>query len=97
MESTPIFNLLNFNTIDKYEIEKRLADKADKWQFHNLETENHNLRSKVDDLQGNIVSLKSEIEGLKQSVRVLIEVLIENGVYIDETTVTRLENLKQYV
>ena len=42
-----------------YEIERKLGEKVDKWEFHGLQTENRELKSHVNELERKIGQLES--------------------------------------
>lgn len=42
-----------------YEIERKLNDKADKWELHNVQNENRELKSHINELERKIGSLES--------------------------------------
>lgn len=45
--------------MNTYEIERKLGDKADKWELHSLQTENRELKSHVHELERKIGELQS--------------------------------------
>lgn len=45
--------------MNTYEIERKLWDKVDKWELHNLQTENRELRSYVNELDKKIIYLEN--------------------------------------
>ena len=45
--------------MNTYEIERKLSDKADKWELHSLQTENRELKSHVNELERKIGELQS--------------------------------------
>jgi len=42
-----------------YEIERKLGDKADKWEMHSLKTENRELRNSMNELERKITHLEN--------------------------------------
>lgn len=42
-----------------HELERKLGEKADKWELHNLQTENRGLRSHINELERKIMHLES--------------------------------------
>lgn len=42
-----------------YEIERKLVEKVDKWEFHGLQTENRELKNRVNELERKIRELQS--------------------------------------
>jgi len=45
--------------MDKYEIERKLNEKPDKWELHNLQNENRDLKNHVNELERKIGNLES--------------------------------------
>jgi hypothetical protein len=45
--------------MNTYEIERKLGDKVEKWEFHSLQTENRELKSHVNELERKIGQLES--------------------------------------
>lgn len=44
--------------MNTYEIERKLGDKADKWELHSLQTENRELKSHVNELERKIGNIE---------------------------------------
>lgn len=59
----PIHNVSNQQlkneNIMNYEIERKLNEKVDKWEFHGLQTENRELKSRMNELKREIGELQS--------------------------------------
>lgn len=51
--------VLKTEIMNTYEIERKLGDKADKWELHSLQTENRELKSHVNELERKIGELQS--------------------------------------
>lgn len=45
--------------MNKYEIENKLNNKADKWELHSLQTENQELKNRVHELERKVGELQS--------------------------------------
>jgi ribosomal protein L29 len=61
-----------------YEVERKLNDKVDKWEFHALQTENGNLKHEISDLRHQIAQIKGENSNRYYAIDRLISLLAEN-------------------
>lgn len=61
-----------------YEIERKLGDKADKWELHNLQTENRELKSHVNELERKIGYLESINSNRYYALEMLFNMMAEN-------------------
>ena len=69
--------------MDKYEIERKLADKADKWELHNLQTKNRELEYQINDLNKKIGHLESVQTNRYYTLEKLFNLLAEHPQFSD--------------
>lgn len=61
-----------------FEIEKKLNDKVDKWELHNLQNENRELKNQIHELERKIGSLESMHSNRYYVIDRLINLLADN-------------------
>ena len=64
--------------MNSYEIESKLRDKADKYELHNLQSENRELRSQIHDLERKIGNLEAANSNKNYLLDRLLNLLAEN-------------------
>ena len=66
-----------------YEIERKLDDKADKWELHSLQTENRELKSHVNELERKIGHLESTNSNRYYALERLFNMMAEHPQFSD--------------
>jgi len=61
-----------------FEIESKLKDKVDKWEFHSLQTENQRLKNEISELNRLVGELKSSDDNKYYLLERLLNLLAEN-------------------
>lgn len=61
-----------------YEIERKLGEKVDKWEFHVLQTENRELKSHVNELERKIEKLQIVSSNRYYSLEGLFNLIAEH-------------------
>lgn len=69
--------------MNTYEIERKLSDKADKWELHSLQTENRELKSHVNELERKIGELQSTNSNRYYALEGLFNLLAEHPQFSD--------------
>ena len=69
--------------MNTYEIERKLSDKADKWELHSLQTENRELKSHVNELERKIGELQSINSNRYYALEGLFNLLAEHPQFSD--------------
>ena len=81
--------------MNSYEIESKLRDKADKWQFHNLESKISTLENQNVQLQREIGNCEGRINTHMRAIETLINFIIEKNLLPEYEN--SLHELKQYL
>jgi predicted nucleic acid-binding Zn-ribbon protein len=63
--------------MNTYEIERKLADKADKFEIHDLQNENSRLKSHVDDLEKKIQHAEGKIQNMYYVLDSFFDLIVE--------------------
>lgn len=66
-----------------YEIERKLNDKADKWELHNVQNENRELKSQIHELEKKIGHLESVNHNRYYVLEGLLNLLAEHPQFSD--------------
>ena len=66
-----------------YEIERKLNDKADKWELHNVQNENRELKSQIHELEKKIGYLESVNSNRYYVLERLFNLLAESEQFSD--------------
>jgi regulator of replication initiation timing len=74
-----------------YEIERKLNDKVDKWELHNLQNEIRNTKTEINDLQQRLSNSIGEINNLRSALAQLMD-LLSNEIEIDKFN--SIQNIK---
>ena len=69
--------------MNTYEIERKLGDKADKWELHSLQTENRELKSHVNELERKIGYLESTNSNRYYALERLFNLIAEHPQFSD--------------
>ena len=69
--------------MNTYEIERKLGDKADKWELHSLQTENRELKSHVNELERKIGYLESTDSNRYYVLERLLNLMAEHPQFSD--------------
>lgn len=69
--------------MNTYEIERKLSDKADKWELHSLQTENRELKSHINELERKIGELQSVNSNRYYALEGLFNLLAEHPQFSD--------------
>ena len=64
--------------MNTYDIERKLGEKADKWEMHSLQTENRELKSQVNELQRKIEYLESTNSNRDYALERLFNIMAEH-------------------
>jgi|LakMenEpi03Aug12_release.lakeMendotaPanAssembly.Ray.scaffolds.fasta_scaffold132958_4 hypothetical protein len=77
----------------QHEIERKLGEKADKWELHGLQTENRELKNQVNELERKIGYLESTNSNTKNTFQMLFDIMIEHPQFSDlENEIHQLKN-----
>jgi hypothetical protein len=77
--------------MSQYDLERKINDKADKYQFHNLEGEISRLKSKNESFVSQVGHLESRLRNQHEAIVNLVQFLIENEIG-DENTLYQIKN-----
>jgi len=66
-----------------YEIEKKLNEKADKWELHNVQNENRELKSHINELERKISNLESINSNRYYAIERLFNLMAEHPHFSD--------------
>ena len=69
--------------MNTYEIERKLGDKADKFELHSLQTENRELKSHVNELERKIVYLESTNSNRYYALERIFNMMAEHPQFSD--------------
>ncbi len=69
--------------MNTYEIERKLSDKADKWELHNVQNENRELKSQIHELERKIGYLEGVNQNRYYVLERLFNMLAENEQFSD--------------
>ena len=69
--------------MNTYEIERKLSDKADKWELHNLQTENREIKSNVNELERKIGYLERTNSNMYYALESLFNLIAEHPQFSD--------------
>jgi len=69
--------------MNTYEIERKLGDKAEKWELHSLQTENRELKSHVNELERKIGYLESTNSNRYYALESLFNMMAEHPQFSD--------------
>jgi cell division septum initiation protein DivIVA len=69
--------------MNTYEIERKLGDKADKWELHGLQTENRELKSHMNELERKIGELQSVNSNRYYALEGLFNLIAEHPQFSD--------------
>lgn len=88
-------NLRIFQTeiMNTYEIERKLGDKADKWELHSLQSENRELKNHVNELERKIGHLESTNSNRYYALERFFNMMAEHPQFSDLQN--EIYNLKQ--
>jgi hypothetical protein len=75
-----------------YEIDRKLSDKADKWEVRNCENENRHLREKINELERQNGRDQSDICQLRNALSQLFDYLVEKATEEDYNNIMDLKN-----
>ena len=81
--------------MSSYEIESKLRDKADKWEFHNLKNEISKLENQNVQLQREIGTCTGRINSQMRAIGGLINFMLEKNLLSEYEN--QLWNLKAYL
>lgn len=80
-------------SLTTYELERKISDKADKWQISDLDSQIRNLRHKNESLERTIGDLRSDLQSTQHAIRELMSYLIAR----DEDNYNTLETIRQQI
>lgn len=66
-----------------YNIERKLADKIDRWEFHNLQTENRELKNHIIEIERKITNLENTNNNCRYVIERLCNLLVELPIFMD--------------
>lgn len=79
--------------MNTYEIERKLGDKADKWELHSLQSENRELKNHVNELERKIGHLESTNSNRYYALERFFNMMAEHPQFSDLQN--EIYNLKQ--
>lgn len=69
--------------MNTYDIERKLGDKVDKWELHNLQNENRDLKSRLNELERKIGNLESANSNRYYALERLFNMMAEHPQFSD--------------
>lgn len=69
--------------MNTYEIERKLGDKVERWEFHTLQTENRELKSHVNELERKIGQLENTNSNRYYALERLFNLMAEHPEFSD--------------
>lgn len=67
-----------------YEVERKLNEKVDKWEFHSLQTKNQQLENDISKLERQVGELQSVNQSRYYVMERLLNMMAESSVFIEQ-------------